>query len=66
MFLSGGKKQGVVRNVLSALWSILVPGLVLGYGAYHTQKLFSLQLTDKYTIASKVGKWLSVGEKRLT
>ncbi|KAL8577736.1 hypothetical protein ACOMHN_065553 [Nucella lapillus] len=52
---AAGVKKGMAWNLLSLLASILVPGVVLGVGAYYTIKLFNLRLTPQYTVTSKIG-----------
>ena len=46
----------MVWNLLGLFASIVVPGIILGLGAYFTQKLFNLQITSDYTITSKIGE----------
>ncbi|XP_076450495.1 lipase maturation factor 2-like isoform X1 [Babylonia areolata] len=50
---SKGTKRGMVWGLLSLLASVLIPGVVLGLGAYYTIKFFSLRLNNDYTISSK-------------
>ena len=46
----------MVRKLLGLFASIVVPGIILGLGAYFTQKLFNLQISPNYTITSKIGE----------
>ena len=46
----------MVWNLLGLFASIVVPGVILGLGAYFTQKLFNLQIASDYTITSKIGE----------
>ncbi|XP_070200054.1 lipase maturation factor 2-like isoform X2 [Littorina saxatilis] len=49
-----GRRQGLGWKLLSFFSSVLVPGLVLGWVAYYTQKLFNLQLKSDFTISAKI------------
>ena len=51
----------MVWNLLGLFASIVVPGIILGLGAYFTQKLFNLQITSDYTITSKIGEPVCLG-----
>nr|KAG5699225.1 hypothetical protein BaRGS_012746 [Batillaria attramentaria] len=53
----GGPRKKKLRGVwglLANLVSILVPGLVLGFAAYFTHKLFSLEVAPDFSIKSKI------------
>ena len=52
-----GRRQGMAWNLLRMCASVVVPGIVLGFGAYFTQKLFNLQLASDYTVNSKIGSY---------